>query len=162
MFSSLCEWPLSATILTGFLFPALRNARKGEAAFRSSNSHSSGSPSSFHDIAGAIGLSIRGLKLRWISAREFTSLHARFCDLIVIDLREGDQWAPLPVPESISTLRIRKYELAQVLEHFPTDRIIVFFGVTELSALIIESSPIVKGSASVYVLNSQAGKEEIA
>jgi hypothetical protein len=144
------------------LFPTLRNAHNGKAALGNSTSQTSESPSPPHDVPGPFGLSVRGSKLKWISTWEFTALHARFRDLIVIDLREGDQWEPLPVQASASTLRIRNYELAQVLEQLPTDRIIVFLGVTDLGALIIEASPIVKGSAPIYVLNNQVRKEEIA
>jgi hypothetical protein len=162
MFFSFSERPLSPAVLMGLLFPALRNGRNGKAALGNSTSETSESPSPLHYAHGPIGLSIRGSRLKWISSWEFNALHARFCDLIVIDLREGDQWEPLPVQASVSTLRIRNYELARVLEQFPTDKIIVFFGVTELSALMIEASPIVKGPAPIYVLNSQARKEEIA
>lgn len=161
MFSSFYDWPLSATVLAGLFLPVWRIARKRKSVPRSSTSHTSESSPTFHKMPEPVGVPMRGMKLKWISARDFTSLLARFSDLIVIDLREGDQWSPMPVHSPVSALRVRNYELAQVLEHFPTNRVIVFFGVTDLSALIIEASSVVKGSKPIYFLDSQVGKEEV-
>ena len=161
MFSSFYEWPLSATVLAGLSYPVWRIARKGRAAFLNITFHTSESATPFHERFEPVGFPIRGLKLKFISAREFKSLLVRSSDLIAIDLREGDQWAPLQLQASVSTLRIANYELAQVLEHFPANSTVVFFGVTDLSALIIEASPIAKGSAPIYALNGQIGKDEM-
>jgi hypothetical protein len=79
----------------------------------------------------------------------------------VIDLRVDAQCAPFPVPAAF-VLPVPLDELEEVLEWFPTDRSIVFYGTTCLSISIIEASRCMESSTSLYVLQGDLSRSEVA
>ncbi len=156
------DWSLPAIALAGLMYPTWRIAQLGKRALHQNPSATGRWP---HDDQGSperIGKQIRGLSLRWISLGEFTLLLNRFGNLILIDLRPADQWDPLPVQIPLTAFRVRHHELAEVLKHLPRNRILVFHGITDLDALIIEASPRAKGSAPIYILDNYAPHREAA
>lgn len=162
MVSSFYEWPLSATALAGLLLPVWRIAQNRKSAFRGGTYLTSESPTPFLQLHDPVGIPIRGFRIKWISTRDFPILLARFSDLILIDLRDGDQWSPIPIQAQVSAIRVKNYELAQVLEQLPESSAIVFFGGSDLSAHIIEASPIAKGPAPIYFMGGEVEKEAAA
>lgn len=156
------DWPLPAIALTGLMYPTWRIAQLGRRAFRDNHSHPGRLPHFPQATPDRLGKQIRGLSLRWISPGEFASLLAKFGDLILIDLGDTDKWDPLPVQVPVTAFRVRRHELAEVLEHLPEDRTLVFHGLTDLDALIIEASPRAKGPAPIYILDDYAPYREAA
>jgi hypothetical protein len=162
VFSSFYEWPLSATALAGLLLPVWRIAQNRKSAFRRGTYRAPDLSTPLLHLHDPVGIPIRGSRFRWISTRDFPTLFARFSDLILIDLRDGDQWSPIPVHTQVFAIRVKKYELAQVLEQLAVNKVIVFFGATDFAALIIEASPIVKGSAPIFFMEGEVEKEAVA
>jgi hypothetical protein len=91
--------------------------------------------------------------LKWISAREFVALLTKFSDLLVIDLREEAQRTPFPSSIALFVIPVKLHEFVEVLEQVPMDRVVVFYGVSELSLSMIEASSRMGGSAPLYVLD---------
>ena len=91
--------------------------------------------------------------LKWISAREFVPLLAKFSDLLLIDLREDAQSTPFPVSIALFVFPVKLHELVEVLEQVPTDRVVVFYGVSDLSMSMIVASSRMRGSVPLYVLD---------
>ena len=100
-------------------------------------------------------------RIRYISPREFLWLFRKCRDLIVIDLRVDAQCAPFPVPAAF-VLPVPLDELEEVLEWFPTDRSIVFYGTTCLSISIIEASRCMESSTPLCVLQGDLSRSEVA
>lgn len=156
------DWPLPAIAVTGLMYPTWRIAQLGKRALSQNGFDAGRQPLSDLRSRDLIGKQIRGLSLRWITFGEFASLLNRFSDLILIDLRQTDQWDPLPVQAPVTAFRVRHHELSEMLEHLPENRTLVFFGLTDLDALIIEASPRAKGSAPIYILDNRAPHREAA
>lgn len=156
------DWPLPAIALASLIYPTWRIAHLGKRALDDNHSNPVRLPHVIQNTPDRIGKQIRGLSLRWISLGEFTSLLARFGDLILLDLRRTDQWDPLPIHIPVTAFRVRHHELAEVLEHLPDNRILVLHGLTDLDALVIEASPRAKSSAPIYILDNDAPHREEA
>lgn len=156
------DWPLPAIALTGLMYPTWRIAQHGRRALGQNPSDAGRQPLPDLGSKDLPGKRIRGLSLRWINFSEFASLLGRFNDLILIDLRQTDQWDPLPVQTPVTAFRVRHHELPEMLEHLPENRTLVFFGLTDLDALIIEASPRAKGSSPIYILDNHAPHREAA
>ena len=99
--------------------------------------------------------------MQWISIGEFLSILTRCTDLIVIDLRANAQSAPLSVPTAY-VLPVSPNEMESALEGLPGDRSVVFYGASNLSIFMIETSRFMDGSAPLYVLEGDPGLEEVA
>ena len=99
--------------------------------------------------------------MRWISVREFMTVLAGCGDLIVIDIRADAQWVPFPIPATF-VLPVTPHELIEVLEWLPADRTVAFYGASNLSIFMIETSPLMKGSAPLYVLEGDLSLAEVA
>ena len=99
--------------------------------------------------------------LQWISIGEFLSILTKCGDLVVIDLRENAQSAPFSVPTA-HVLPVSLNEMDRVLECLPGDRSVVFYGASNRSIFMIETSRLMEGSAPLYVLEGDPGLGEVA
>jgi hypothetical protein len=99
--------------------------------------------------------------MQWISTGEFLSILTKFSDLIVIDLRANAQSAPFSVPTA-SVLPVSPNEMDKTLEWLPEGMSVVFYGASNLSIFMIETSGCMEGSAPLYVLEGDPGLEEVA
>jgi len=99
--------------------------------------------------------------MQWISIGEFLSILTECSDLVVIDLRANAQSAPLSVPTAF-VLPVSPNEMDSALEGLPGDRSVVFYGASNLSIFMIETSRFMDGSAPLYVLEGDPGLEEVA
>ena len=146
-------WHLSAAALAGLMYPVWQIVQTGRHAFRNSipsDSQPAAPPSSAPKPRGA-----EKRVLKWISIVEFMTVLAKCKDLILVDLREDAQWVPFPVQAAVFVLPVPLHELTEVLEWLPADRVVVFYGVSDLSILMIEASSRMKGLAQLYVLDIQ-------
>lgn len=153
-------WPLSATVLAGLLYPAWRISQSGRRALRDSIPSASQPSVPLQSVPDPAETQTHTLK--WISVSEFMALLAKFNDLIVIDLREDAQWTPFSASIAVFVLPVKLYELVEVLERVPSDRVVVFYGVSDLSMLMIKTSSRMKGSAPLYVLDGDLDELEAA
>ena len=99
--------------------------------------------------------------MQWISIGEFLSILRESSDLVVIDLRANAQSAPLSVPTAY-VVPVSPNEMDSALEWLPGDRSVVFYGASNLSIFMIETSRCMEGSAPLYVLEGDPGLEEVA
>jgi hypothetical protein len=99
--------------------------------------------------------------MQWISIGEFPSVLTKYSDLIVIDLRSNAEWDPFPIPTAFA-LPVSPNELDTVLEWLPPDRSLVFYGASNLSIFMIETSNCMQGSAPLYVLEGDLRLAEVA
>ncbi len=152
--SFLALWSLFVMIVTGLLYPAWRTARTGMYVFRNST------PSDFQP--GILPQFAPKHVLQWISIGEFMTVLATCSDLIVIELRENAHRSQFPGPSDVLVIPVAPHELPDVLECLPTDRVVVFYGVSDLSILMIETSSRFKGSAPLYVLDGDLNRLEAA
>lgn len=148
-------WPLSATALAGLMYPVWQIVRTRRQAFRNGIASDSqpGAPLPSAPEPARAGARV----LKWISIDEFMAVLAKCKDLILVDLREDAQWVPFPVQAAVFVLPVALHELTEVLERLPADRVVVFYGVSDLSILMIEISSRMKGLAQLYVLDIQEG-----
>jgi hypothetical protein len=99
--------------------------------------------------------------IQWISICEFLSILSKGSDLIVLDLRANGQCALLSVPTAF-VIPVSPNEMDKVLEWLPGDRSVVFYGASNLSIFMIETSRFMDGSAPLYVLEGDLGLAEVA
>jgi len=99
--------------------------------------------------------------MQWISIGEFLSILTKCSDLIVIDLRSNAQSVPFSIPTAV-VLPVSPNEMDKALESLPGDRSVVFYGASNLSIFMIETSGCMEGSAPLYVLEGDPGLEEVA
>jgi hypothetical protein len=99
--------------------------------------------------------------IQWISTGKFLSVLAQRSDLVVFDLRANAQWDPFPVPTAFA-LPVKPNELDTLLEWLPADRSVVFYGASNLSIFMIETSHCMDGSAPLYVLEGDLSLAEVA
>jgi hypothetical protein len=99
--------------------------------------------------------------MQWVSIGEFLIVLEKCKDLIVIDLRANAQSDPFPI-QTAFTLPVTPKELDTVLEWLPTDRSVVFYGASNLSIFMIETSHCMEGSAPLYVLEGDLKFAEAA
>jgi hypothetical protein len=99
--------------------------------------------------------------MQWISIGEFLSVLEKCGDLTVIDLRANAQWDPFPIPTAFA-LPVTPNELDNVLDSLPADRSVVFYGASNLSIFMIETSHCMEGSAPLYVLEGDLSFAEVA
>jgi len=99
--------------------------------------------------------------MQWISIGEFLSVLTKRSDLIVIDLRPNAEWDPFPISTAFA-LPVTPNELDTVLEWLPADRSVVFYGASNLSIFMIETSHCMQGSAPLYVLEGDLKFAEAA
>ena len=103
-----------------------------------------------------------GVSLAWISLREFKALFARFSDLIVINLREDAGQTPFPIPEVEFVVPIQVHELVELLELVPANRVVVFYGISDFSKLLIETSSFMQRPAPSFALDTRFACLEVA
>jgi hypothetical protein len=96
-----------------------------------------------------------------ISIGEFMMVLEKCRNLIVIDLRSDKHFAQFPVPTA-TVMRVRPHELLKVLEWIPADKTLVFCGASNFNTVLIESSPCMRGSAPLYVLEGDLRLMEVA
>ena len=99
--------------------------------------------------------------MQWITIGEFLSHLAKRSDLVVFDLRANAQWDPFPIPAAFA-LPVNPNELYALLAWLPADRSVVFYGASNLSIFMIETSPCMEGSAPLYVLEGDLKLTEVA
>jgi hypothetical protein len=99
--------------------------------------------------------------MQWILIGEFLSALEKRSDLIVIDLRANALWNPFLISNAF-TLPVTSKELDTVLEWLPADRSVVFYGASNLSIFMIETSHCMEGSAPLYILEADLGIVEVA
>ncbi len=99
--------------------------------------------------------------MQWISIGEFLSILTKRSDLVVFDLRANAQWDSFPIPTAFA-LPVNPNELDMLLAWLPADRSVVFYGASNLSIFLIETSRCMEGSAPLYVLECDPGLEEVA
>jgi hypothetical protein len=99
--------------------------------------------------------------IQWISIAEFLSVLAKHSDLVVFDLRASAQWDPFPILTAFA-LPVNPNELDTLLEWLPADRSVVFYGASNLSIFMIETSHCMDGSAPLYVLEGDLSLAEVA
>jgi hypothetical protein len=97
--------------------------------------------------------------MQWISIGEFLSILTKGGNLVVLDLRANAQYAPLSVPTAF-VLPVSLNEMDRVLEWLPGHWSVVFYGASNLSIFMIETSRFMDGSAPLYVLEGDL--EEVA
>lgn len=100
-------------------------------------------------------------QMKYISVYEFMTILTECSDLIVVDLRADTPLIPFPVPTAL-VLPVSPNELDTVLEMLPTDRSVVFCGASNLNIFMIITSPCMKGSAPLYVLEDDFRLAEVA
>jgi hypothetical protein len=99
--------------------------------------------------------------MQWISIGELLSILTKCGNLVVLDLRANAQNAPLSVPTAF-VLPVSPNEMDRVLEWLPGHWSVVFYGASNLSIFMIETSRFMDGSAPLYVLEGDLGLEEVA
>jgi hypothetical protein len=99
--------------------------------------------------------------IQWISTCDFLSVLAKRSDLVVFDLRANAQWDPFPI-QSAFALPVDPNELHTLLAWLPADRSVVFYGASNLSIFMIETSQCMDGSAPLYILEGDLGLAEVA
>jgi hypothetical protein len=151
---------LSAMVLTGLLYPTWRIARTGRHPFLNCALSAAQSGTLLQFASSSAGAQKRAVQ--WMSFGEFLTLLTKCSDLIVIDLREDAQWVPFPGPAAVFVLPVAPHELTDVLERLPADRVVVFYGVSDLNILTIETSSRIKGSAALYALDGDPDDLEAA
>lgn len=153
---SISLWPVPAVVLAGVWLTVSRFVQSGRRAQvkRSAPASPARPRSAVHPVAATVPTLI------WISLHEFRKLLETFHDLIVIDLRDGRDAAPVPAAEFV--LSVKSHELVEVLEAVPADRVVVFYGVSDLSLLLIETSPFMRRAAPAYVLDETIAFMEVA
>lgn len=149
------DWPFAAVAVTGLMYSSWKTAKNGWLLLNN-QSPSGQEPSNPGPPLELIGKELRGYRPRWISLSEFTLLQTQFSDLIFIDLRDGDQWDVLPIRAPVTAFCVRRHELSDTLERLPENRIVVFYGVTDLDALLIGVSSRAKAAAPIYILDFEA------
>lgn len=153
---TLSLWPVPAVILAGLWFTASRLVQSGRRAQVKRSL-----PAAPVQAAGAVlPVAATVPNLKWISWREFLNLVATFNDLIVIDLRDDRHAAPVLAAEFVLTVKL--HDLVEVLELVPADKVVVFYGVSDLSLLLIETSPFMRRTAPAYVLDETIACLEVA
>jgi len=100
-------------------------------------------------------------RLQWVSLGELKKVLAAANDLVVVDLRPGRAYPPLPVPEA-QVLRVRTSELETMLQQLPDNRSAAFCGASGVCVFMIETSPCMSGSAPLYILRPERTHEEAA
>ncbi|MGO9776951.1 MAG: hypothetical protein ACLPM3_10250 [Terracidiphilus sp.] len=100
-------------------------------------------------------------EMKWISVKEFMTILSERSDLIVVDLGADAPSVPFPVPTAF-VLPVSPNELDTVLEILPTDRSVLFYGASNLNIFMIITSPCMKGSAPLYVLEDEFRLAEVA
>lgn len=149
-------WPVPAAVLTGLWFTAWRMVRSGRRVVQDKRD-----TASRLRIAGKSAVqAARNPTLRWISWCEFMNLLATCKDLIVIDLRDDPHASPVAMAEFV--LPVKLHDLVEVLELVPTDKVVVFCGVSDLSMLLIETSHFMRRPAPAYVLYEDIVSLEVA
>ena len=96
-----------------------------------------------------------------ISLAELLVLFVSTDDLLVIDLRPGQQRDSFPVLGD-DILCVQPNELPDVLEWLPSNKNVVFCGASELCITMIQTSPCIYGSAPLYVLEDSYPRREVA
>jgi hypothetical protein len=99
--------------------------------------------------------------MRWISVNEFMTILSERSDLVVVDLRADGLSVPFSVPTA-SVLPVSPNELDTLLEILPADKGVVFYGASNLNIFMIITSPCMKGSAPLYVLEDEFSLAEVA
>ncbi len=99
--------------------------------------------------------------MHWISVDMFLSLLAKRSDLVVFDLRANAQWDPFPI-ETAFALPVNPNDLNTLLEWLPADRSVVFYGASNVSIFMIETSHCMDGSAPLYVLEGDLSLAKVA
>jgi hypothetical protein len=152
-------WALLGLVLAVVLYTAwqiirfLRHAPRNKVALvRQSSSPHRSSPRATRKQAR---------NLKWVSMDEFSSVLDGADELIVIDLRPDSRRAPFPLPAA-HVLCIGLGELAELLEWLPGDKSAAFYGASDLSVSMIQTSPCMCGSAPLYVLNIDCARAEVA
>jgi hypothetical protein len=116
-------------------------------------------PVDFTNVPESAGRQTR--VMQWISIGEFLSVLEKCSDLTVIDLRANAQWNPFPIPAAFA-LPVTPNELDTVLERLPADKSVVFYGASNLSIFMIETSHCMEGSAPLYVPEGDLSFAEVA
>jgi hypothetical protein len=150
-------WPVPAVVLAGLWFTASRMVQSGRRA-RAKRQPPASQPQVA--VKGAAHAVVPTSTLRWISLSEFMNLLVTFKDLIVIDLRDDPHAAPVPAAEFV--LAVKVHDLVEVLELVPADKVVVFYGVSDLSLLLIETSHFMHRPAPAYVLDERIAFLEVA
>jgi hypothetical protein len=153
---SFTNWPFAAIAVTGLLYSSWKNAKNGWLLLNNERSSDGERTHPSPKSLELVGKEMRGQRIRWISLLEFTSLLTRFSDLIIIDLRDGDRWDALPIRTPVTAFRVRRHELSEILERLPENRIVVFYGITDLDALLIGASSRANGVAPIYLLDFES------
>jgi hypothetical protein len=99
--------------------------------------------------------------MQWISIGEFLSILTKGGDVIVLDLRANAQCA-LPSVPSAFVIPVSPKEMDKVLEWIPGHWSVAFYGASNLSIFMIETSRVMDGSAPLYVLEGNLEQEEVA
>lgn len=159
-FWSLSVWIFSALLLAALLFSLLRRMRGGKRSSRKQTPTTL--PTQALSSSATENPLAQGGPLPRIAWDAFLQLCANSGDLIVIDLREEAQSAPLPVVDSVYVLPIRLHELVEILELVPVDKAVVFYGVSDLGMLLIETSSFMQRQAPTFVLDLDAIYLEVA
>lgn len=150
------NWPLAAIATTGLMFSGWKTAKNGWQLLHNERPSDSEQPQPELESPEFIGTEIRGNRFRYISRRELAWLLHRFSDLIFLDLRGADQWDALQLRAPVTAFRVRRHELADILERLPENRVVVFYGVTDLDALVIDASSRAKAEAPIFVLDHES------
>jgi hypothetical protein len=99
--------------------------------------------------------------MQWISIGEFLSILTKGSNLVVLDLRANAQHVPISVPTAF-VLPVSPNEIDRVLEWLPGHWSVAFYGASNLSIFMIETSRFMDGSAPLYVLEGDLGLKEVA
>lgn len=99
--------------------------------------------------------------VRWVSMLELRAILATNSDLVVIDLRPSGPRTPFPIPAAHVT-RADVNELDEILRWLPENRSAAFYGASGLCVSMIEGSASLRGSAPLYLLQSEPRRVEVA
>lgn len=152
-------WSLPAMALAAPMYALRRIRQSGWREFHDDVRSVLQPPVDVITVPQSAGTQTRAVQ--WISIGEFLSVLTKRSDLIVIDLRANAQWDPFPIPTAFA-LPVTANELDTVLEWLPADRSVVFYGASNLSIFMIETSHCMQGSAPLYVLEGDLRLPEVA
>lgn len=152
-------WSLPAMALAVPIYAVLRTKRSRTRKLPDNIPTALFTPVKPATVPGSAERKTRVIQL--ISIEMFLSVLAKRSDLVVFDLRANAQWDPFPVPTAFA-LPVNPNELDTLLEWLPADRSVVFYGASNLSIFMIETSHCMDGSAPLYVLEGDLSLAKVA
>ena len=101
-------------------------------------------------------------EMKWISVNEFMTILSERSDLIVVDLRADAPSVPFPVPTASRAPRLAKRTGYGIGDASHRSEVSLFYGASNLNIFMIITSPCMKGSAPLYVLEDEFRLAEVA